>query len=128
MKYFISIAVLLFTFQLSAQQLHINELMSSNSRVFADLDGDFSDWFELYNAGTTDINLLGYGLTDNELYPFKWVFPNVLIPTGAYLVVWASGKNYTSDSENLHTNFSISVDGEKILLTSPSSQTIRNRL
>lgn len=124
MKYFLSIAVLVFTFQLSAQQLHINELMSSNSTVFADLDGDFSDWIELYNAGTADINLLGYGITDNELYPYKWVFPNVIIPSGAYLVVWASGKNYRSDSENLHTNFSISVDGEKILLTSPNGQTI----
>jgi len=124
MKYFLSIAVLLFTFQLSAQQLHINEIMSSNSTAFADLDGDYSDWIELYNAGTTDVNLLGYGLSDNELYPFKWVFPNVVIPSGAYLVVWASGKNYTTDSKNLHTNFNISVDGERLLLTSPNGQKI----
>lgn len=124
MKYFLSIAALLFTFQLSAQQLHINEIMSSNSTAFADLDGDYSDWIELYNAGTTDVNLLGYGLSDNELYPFKWVFPNVVIPSGAFLVVWASGKNYTTDSKNLHTNFNISVDGERLLLTSPNGQKI----
>jgi hypothetical protein len=74
-------------------QILINEVMSSNSSAFSDENGDFEDWVELYNAGTTEVNLHGYGLSDNPSNPFKWTFGSTTLGAGKFLIVWASGKN-----------------------------------
>jgi len=76
-----------------SQQVAINEVMASNASTLADEDGDFADWIELYNYGEEPINLEGFGLSDNYNSPYKWVFPNVTIEPGHYLLVWASGKD-----------------------------------
>jgi hypothetical protein len=102
-----------------SQTVAINEVMASNAITIADEDGDFEDWVELHNYGTSAINLLGYGLSDNSASPFKWVFPSITMEPGSYLLVWASGKNRVNPSLVLHTNFSISAAGEDILLTEP---------
>ncbi len=101
-------------------QLFINEFMASNGQTIADEDGDFEDWIELYNAGPTTISLAGYGLSDNPAQPFRWVFPEVSLASGDFLLVWASGKNRTLPGAPLHTNFSISAAGEPLLLTHPA--------
>jgi hypothetical protein len=111
-----------------AQQISINEVMASNSTVQADEDGDFEDWIELYNYGSVAINLEGYGLSDDFDDLFQWIFPPVIIEPGHFLLLWASGKDRRPDygmvngvKRELHTNFSISIEGEEILLVSPDS-------
>lgn len=76
-----------------AQTVVINEFMSSNASTIADEDGDYEDWIELYNAGQDAVSLSGYGLSDNDDNPFKWVFPDTTIQPGQHLLVWASGKD-----------------------------------
>jgi hypothetical protein len=71
----------------------INEVMSSNSSTVMDEDGDFSDWIEIYNPDATDINLDGYGLSDDPAEPFKWVFPDQTLGAGEYVLVFASDKD-----------------------------------
>lgn len=66
--------------------------MSSNSKTIADEDGDYEDWIELYNPTTEIVNLEGWGLSDNESKPYKWVFPDITLVPNDYLLVWASGK------------------------------------
>lgn len=102
---------------LCAQSVGINEVMAANVTDITDEDGDREDWIELFNYGSTPINLAGYGLSDNFDQPFKWVFPSVVIDPGGFLLVWASGKNRTESVLNLHANFSISASGEEIILT-----------
>lgn len=77
----------------NAQGLVINEIMSSNAETIADDDGDYSDWIELFNAGTETINLKDWGLSDSYSSPFKWVFPDRSIDAGQHLLIWASGKD-----------------------------------
>lgn len=101
----------------------INEFMSSNSNTLADEDGDYSDWVELYNHGATTVSLYGCGLSDND-NPFRWTFPDIKLDPGQYLLVWASGKNRTLPGAPLHTNFSISVAGERLRLTHPELGTL----
>lgn len=76
------------------QEVRINEVMSSNASTLADEEGDFSDWIELYNSGNQGVSLEGWGLSDSPGKPFKWVFPEVFLPAGEYLLVWCSGKDY----------------------------------
>lgn len=112
---------LLFLFLLStvlfAQDIAINEVMSSNSSAVADEDGDYSDWIELYNYGITEVDLTGYGLSDNEDSPFKWIFPAVTLNPGEFILIWASSKEKAVPGEPLHTSFKISAGGEEVLLT-----------
>ncbi len=98
-------------------QVVLNEVMASNGETLADEDGDNSDWIELYNAGIHAVNLTGYALSDDYEEPMQWMFPDVIIEPGDFLVVFASGKDrYGSE---LHTNFRIDLEGEEIVLVSP---------
>ena len=53
-------------------QLVISEFLASNNRNLADRDGEFSDWIELRNTGTTVLNLAGWTLTDDPAQPTRW--------------------------------------------------------
>lgn len=120
-KYLILFLVLSFgaMHRVMPQQLVINEIMASNASTIADENGDFSDWIEIYNYGGVAIELGGYGLSDSYGNPFKWIFPDTTIQPGAFMVIWASGKNRAVAGQPLHTSYSISAAGEEIILTSP---------
>ena len=78
----------------NAQEVTINEVVSSNAEVLVDENGDTPDWVELKNLLSTPLDLAGYGLSDND-DPFRWVFPATSIPAQGHVVVFASGKNRT---------------------------------
>jgi hypothetical protein len=90
-------------------------------------DGDFDDWFELYNAGPTPIDLGGYYLTDTAASPTKYRIPSGhVLPPGGFLLVWAdeeTGQNNTNRID-LHADFRLAVAGEAILLYSPTQDLI----
>ncbi|TVQ09903.1 MAG: T9SS C-terminal target domain-containing protein [Bacteroidetes bacterium] len=124
-KQFLSVLVFLSAVSLaSSQTLVINEMMASNATTLADEDGDFEDWIEIYNASGSAVNLSGFGLSDDYDNPFRWTFPEVTLPNGGFLLVWASGKDRKTPGQPLHTNFSISSSGEEIILTHPDGQRI----
>ena len=105
-KYFVLVIILGFYTafdQLFAQQVVINEVMSSNGYSIADEDGDYSDWIELYNTQQTDVNITGYGLSDDTLIPFKWVIPSVILKGNDHLLIFASDKNRTEYIEHWET-------------------------
>ena len=104
---------------LLAADLRINEFMAANQTVLADSDGDHSDWIEIHNAGDAAGSLAGFKLTDDANQLGKWTFPDVTIPAGGYLVVFASEKDRTG-GEELHTNFALARDGEYLALVSPT--------
>lgn len=99
--------------------IRINEFLAANDSVNADADGDFEDWIELHNTSATAVNLDGYGLTDDPAEPFRWRFGEVVVQPGEFLLVWASGKDRRDGGGAIHTNFSISADGEPLQLTRP---------
>jgi hypothetical protein len=121
-----SLLVILFILpvQVYPQQVVLNEIMASNSTTMPDEDGDYPDWIELYNAGSEPLNLAGFGLSDNWEQPFRWVFPEITLEPGGFLLVWASGKDRNNPHQPLHTNFSISAAGEEVLLTHPDGTLI----
>lgn len=120
MKFTIFLLLQIFLANLSlSQNLVINEVMSSNSITIKDNNGNYSDWIEIYNNSDISINLNGYGLTDDDLLPFKWVFPNITLGAHQFLLVYASGTSNISDFQNLHTNFKIKQSGEPITITAP---------
>jgi hypothetical protein len=117
LKHLFILLIISCPFVAHSSEMFINEVMASNASALSDEDGDFEDWIELYNAGSTSINLSGYGLSDDYADPFKWVLPDIVIQSGEFLLVWASGKNRNNPGQALHTNFSIDSGGEEIILT-----------
>ena len=107
-----------------AQDVRITEFMASNHKTLPDKDGDFSDWIELYNGGTTNANLEGWYLTDTTNLLTEWKFPATAIPTGSYLIVFASGKNLAMAGAELHTNFKLAASGGFLALVKPDGLTI----
>lgn len=96
----------------------ITEVMSSNAAILFDQDGESTDWIEIYNYGDVEINLRGYGLSDQSDALLKWTFPELVIKPNEYIIVYASGKNGVRNDE-IHTNFRIENTGETLLLTQP---------
>lgn len=99
------------------EQVRINEVVTVGvPGGLADADGDFEDWVELYNNGTSTVNLAGWALSYDVDEPAKWIFPSRTLAPGGYLVVFLSGKNRTPASGPLHTNFNIDRSGGRLLL------------
>src|SRR5215207_217556 len=83
-------------------QLILSEFLASNSNSITDEDGDNEDWIEIQNTTGSPVSVLGWYLTDEPNQPRKWAFPARTLNAGAYLVVFASGKNRKPASGNLH--------------------------
>lgn len=110
--------------QLLAGDVVISEFMALNRDTIVDEDGANSDWIELHNPGDAAINLDGYHLTDRADDLNRWRLPNVSLPAGGYLTVFASSKDRAVAASELHTNFSLSGDGEYLALVEPDGATI----
>lgn len=101
-------------------KLVINEIMTSNKGAYADDEGNIYDYVEIYNGNDSDINLKDYGLSDEE-DKVKWVFPETIIGSHEYLVVFLSGKR----KEGLYTNFKLkSSGGEVMTLFKPNGKVV----
>lgn len=103
----------------------ITEFMASNQATAADEDGDFSDWIEIHNPTSAPISLSQWCLTDSASNLAKWRFPNVTLAPGEFRIVWASGENRRLAGQPLHTNFSLSADGEYLALVRPDGVTVQ---
>lgn len=92
-------------------QVRINEVMAQNNSGLTDPDyGESADWIELFNAGSKEVDLSGYSITDNLDTPGKYVLPaGTTLPAGGYLLLWCDDRG-----EGLHTAFKLSADGEEV--------------
>lgn len=101
----------------SVGDIVVNELMSLNSTVVADQDGEYNDWIELYNLSSLTIDISGYYLSDNKNNISKWQIPQgTSISGNGYLIIWAD-KDTTQIG--LHANFKLSAAGEEVLFSKP---------
>ena len=91
---FISVFIVGFCFQtVHSQDIVFNEVMSSNTGTIWDEDNDTPDWFELYNNGSTSIDLSQYVVDDDPDTTGSWAFPFYVLDPGKYLLVYASSKD-----------------------------------
>ncbi len=93
--------------------LVLNELMANNSNTVADEYGDFDDWVEILNAGSSPVSLDGYALADLNDGSDRFEFPAITLDPGEYLIVWCDGEPLEGD---LHAPFKLDGDGEDVYL------------
>ncbi len=101
--------------------LVINEFVASNAASQMDEHGNFDDWLEIYNGGSTDVNLAGYLFSDNVENPAQYMIPanagaEADLPAGGYLVLWCDNQ---PEQGPLHANFKLSAGGEGIVFSAP---------
>lgn len=107
---------------LVSSEVVINEFMASNDVSFADEQGEFDDWLELYNTSLTNVPLDGDYLSDNSENLLKWAFPDgTVINANGYLVIWA---DEDEQQPGLHANFKLSASGEELFLINNQGQII----
>ena len=101
-------------------ELVISEIMSNNKGAYVSQDNKIVDYLEIYNGTSKAINLNGYGLSDRE-DRVKWIFSDVYIRSGEYLVVALTGEL----EPGLNADFKLSSKGgEKVILTNANSKII----
>ena len=110
---------------LRKSKLRISEIMADNTHTLYDKDGDTPDWIEIYNPSTTEtVPLLGWSLSDDPRKKDQWKFPDVSIAPDGRIVVFASKKNLSNATTELHTSFSLSASGEYLGLCMPDGRTV----
>ena len=104
----------------------ITEFVASNATGLTDGAGNHPDWIEIQNQGDTAVDLAGWHLSDTASNRAKWTFPSVTVAPGAYLVVFADSAAASGpDAQGyLHTNFSLSADGENLSLSKPDNTVV----
>jgi hypothetical protein len=109
--------------------LYINEFMAANTSCCPDTDSgvnEYDDWIEIYNAGSTAINLAGMYVSDDKTNPFKHKIPSdnpakTTIQPGGYLVLWADSSPAQGP---LHLDFNLTANGEDVALFYIDGRTI----
>lgn len=103
--------------------LAINEVMPANLSTFSDRLGSYSYWIEVYNPGTSAVNLSGLFFTDELANPGKWQIPVgdpelTVIPSRGYRILLADGRPFLGPE---HLGFSISRESRQLGLSVKTS-------
>ncbi|MBO6140748.1 MAG: CotH kinase family protein [Ruminococcus sp.] len=100
-------------------KLYINEVCTGNAGENGNLTGavdkkgEYCDWVELYNAGSSAVSLKGFALVKDD--KDSYTFDNVTIAAGEYKIVYCC-KTYNGDETIPHAAFNLSGDGVKLTL------------
>jgi hypothetical protein len=105
-------------------KLFINEFVASNLLSLQDPSSkSYPDWIEIYNPNDFNVSLSNYYMSDdvNNLTKSQIkAHVSQTIPAKSFKVYYAIG----SSDANTHLNFSLSADGEQILLVGKDGITI----
>ncbi len=110
-------------FKIQAQHPLINEVQYVNHTTLTDSFEKKPDWIEIYNPSETPLNLKGYQLSDESNTISKWIFPDTILNSNEYLLLFASGKNIISNNE-IHLPFQLKQVKDSIFLFSPQNELI----
>lgn len=105
--------------------LVISEVMTSNQTSMPDENGEFSDWVEIWNSSSHEIDLHNVGLSDDVL-SIKFLFPRITLQPDERLIVICDKKNQAMAGKPLHAKFGLSSNGETIVLFDPDTRVIHS--
>jgi hypothetical protein len=101
-----------------ATGIAINEVMARNATTVTDATGAFADWVELLNLDDVEKDLSGFTFSDDADEPTKMAFPaGTTIAANGFLLVFCDGDAIQSTPAEPHAPFSLSGDGETVLLS-----------
>lgn len=91
--------------------IQLSEIMSENGSTLFSNSGDAPDWIEIVNSGSASVNLSKYSLLVESNINKVFVFPDVSIAPGEYLVIYAEGSDAATSGEALSAPFRLAASG-----------------
>lgn len=125
MKFVLITVLLAFSYSVTAQVV-VNELLASSDSLSGIVDeyGEYDDWVELYNMGSSAVDLSDYYIAQADTLLNKWQLPaGTSIPADGYLIIWTDNDD-NNGQVPLHTNFKLSAEGEMVILSDPNLQIV----
>ena len=119
MKKFFALVLILFPIYLNAQ-LIINEIMSNNVSAVMDDTYNYSMWVEVYNSGTSSVNIYNYYFSDDMGNLMKWRPSSKTINAKEYHILWFERNNLAAS----HSNFKLAPEGGVLYLSNSSGVVI----
>ena len=108
---------------LAAGNVVVNEICTKNTKLAAP-DGQFYDYIELYNTGSSAASVGGYALSDDASQPRLYVIPDgTVIPANGYLTVYCGVK---SGSGVAGAGFGLSKDGETVIFSDAGGNVVES--
>ncbi len=109
-----------------AQTPVVNEILADNETILADDAGEYDDWIEIYNPGSSELQLAGMYFSDDFTDPQKFhLLPSdssqTLVAPHGFLVLWCDGD---PEQGPRHLDFSLGASGEEILITAADGSTL----
>jgi hypothetical protein len=102
--------------------LWLNEVQPENVSGIRDRFNEADPWVELYNAGTTTLDLSGYYLSDHYTHLTLWAFPaGTTILPGQFRLVWLDAQPTQTGAGELHASFRIPTQNGAVALTRVSN-------
>ena len=101
-RFFCAVIFLCLHSPLSAQVV-LNEICPSNNTIIANDNGDYDDWIEIYNSGSSAVNLQGYGLSDDPSELHRFTFPSYVLNAGSRVIVFCADKDQTEIVDHWET-------------------------
>jgi len=96
----------------------LNELQLLNVTGPVDGRGQHEPWVELYNAGTSALDLSGFFLSNDPTNLTRWAFPpGTMLPAGQFQLVWLDGATGDHTTTEWHANFRLTSSDTILLLS-----------
>ncbi len=99
--------------------LLITELVAANASTLSDSFQQSSDWIELHNPTSSPVSVDGWYLSDDAEDLQKWRLPSTVVQPGEFIVIFASGRDLSDPTSELHANFRLNAGSEYLGLIRP---------
>jgi hypothetical protein len=106
------------TIPFTAGDIAINEVLANNRKAITNA-GRNPDYIELFNNTFSNVDIGGWGLTDNVLESHQIRLPGgTTVPAQGYLTVWCDND---VRRPGLHSGFALSANGQTVALIQGST-------
>ena len=103
----------------ASDTVQLNEVMTSNGRLFRDAAGRTPDWVEVRNASSEMVELEGWTLARGAEESHMFVFPQRTLAPGECVLVFADS-TYADGADGYHAPFSLKAAGDTLMLFNPA--------
>lgn len=96
--------------------LQFSELMPSNGSALMDESGEYPDWIELTNTGSSPIDVEGFIIAKETDTTRQFVFPDMTLAPGEYVVIFCDNTLANTAGGEFHAPFKLSAAGDTVML------------